>query len=209
MIDCPTRCFILTGPIGSGKTSALRAFVSRLAEVGLRVAAVAQPDLGRGPDRMASGFELELVSGAGGDLSRERIPLARSLGEGESPPEGGLSLGRFLFEAGAFERALGFVREVAGARPPLDVLGLDEIGGLELEGGGGLFPALCLALDAARAPGGPLLVLSAKARLAERLQGLVEGQGLSCALLSPPSAEALPGMDGFLAINLTAGRNAE
>jgi type II secretory ATPase GspE/PulE/Tfp pilus assembly ATPase PilB-like protein len=56
MIDCPTRCFILTGPIGSGKTSALRAAVARLAEAGRGVAAVSQPDLGRGPDRGALGF---------------------------------------------------------------------------------------------------------------------------------------------------------
>jgi nucleoside-triphosphatase THEP1 len=209
MIDCPTRCFILTGPIGSGKTSALRACVARLAQGGGRVAAVAQPDLGRGSDRGAFGFQMELIAGQGEKLVRERFPLARSLGEGEAPPPGRLCLGHFVFEAGAFERAFEFIREAASARPPLDALGLDEMGALELEGGGGLFPALGLALDAARLPGGPLLLLAAKERLAKRLRGLAEGRGLPCALISPPSVDALFEMDGFLPINLTAGRETE
>jgi hypothetical protein len=134
---------------------------------------------------------MELVRGQGKKLLRERLPLARSRGEGEAPPPGSLCLGHFVFEAGTFERALGFIREAASARPSLDALGLDEIGALELEGGGGLFPALDLALDAACLPEGPLLLLAAKARLAERLEELAGERGLSFALISPPSVEAL------------------
>jgi nucleoside-triphosphatase THEP1 len=191
MIDCPTRCFILTGPIGSGKTSVLRAAIARLAGVGCRVAAVSQPDLGRGPNRGALGFEMELMKGQGEKLLHERLPLARSRGEGEAPPPGRLCLGHFVFEAGAFERALGFIREAASARPPLDALGLDEIGALELEEGRGLSPALGLALDAACLPEGPLLFLAAKERIVERLEELAGERGLSFARISPPSVEAL------------------
>jgi hypothetical protein len=184
------RCLILAGPIGSGKTSGLGALLRAFSSEGRRIAAVLQPDTGRGPDRVARGFEMEFLSSAGGvasgALSSERIALARELPDGpaSSGPLGAdeFALGHFLFEAAAFRRAEAFVRaELAAAalRGGLDALGLDEIGSLELKRKEGLWPCLDLALASAAAGSGPsLLVCASRDSNAGGLRDLAAAAGL-------------------------------
>ncbi len=123
---------ILQGPPRSGKTTALRRLLARSRARQLRVGGFLA--LGRWTDGRRAGFDLEPC--AGGAV----VPLCRA----ETPPDGpaevaldeprGPRVGRFRFtRAGlrAGRRAL----EAAAADPP-DLAVVDEIGFLELEGGG-------------------------------------------------------------------------
>lgn len=169
----PASCLILSGPIGSGKTTALRSLVADRAERGERVAAALQPDRGRGPDGVALGFQMELLSSASGRLVSERMDLAVSRAQGlvqgrgaESPlGDGRFVFGRFDFRVASFARAEAFLREELGPSdaegPAVDVVGLDEIGRLELDLVAGLRPCLDLALRAIEGGGGPSLLVCA------------------------------------------------
>jgi nucleoside-triphosphatase THEP1 len=197
-------CIILSGPIGSGKTRSLKKLVGDLAASGHRVAAVAQPDIGRRPDGGALGFELELMEGALGALRSERLPLARELSPGELPSTGTLTLGRFAFEPESFALAAGFFgRVLAGPALP-EALGLDEIGRLELGLGKGLREALDLCLAAAAGEGGRagprLLICASRDAFAVELGLLAESRGLAVELIGRE------GLTAGLAIALEALR---
>jgi hypothetical protein len=153
------------------------------------VAAACQSDTGRRGGGLASGFDLELLSSAEGRLVSERFFLMRELKPGEAPGPGEGSIGRFAYDPGAFARAESFFR---GALSEADVLGLDEIGALELARGEGLRPCLDLALDAF-AGGEPrrrrLLVCAARDGNVGALRELVEARGLAVSVYEP---ELLP-----------------
>jgi nucleoside-triphosphatase THEP1 len=188
----PRSCVLLTGPIGSGKTRSLRMAVEQLAQAGRRVAAVIQPDEGRRPDGAATGFSMEFLSGAEGRLKAERIALARELREGELPAAGSLALGRFVFEPAVFARAESFFSEAMDGEGGPEVLGMDEIGRLELQRGDGLMPCLELVLEAVAGGSGPrLLVCSAREDCVAELRHLVQAAGLRTETFEPPRVHEL------------------
>jgi nucleoside-triphosphatase THEP1 len=154
-------CLAISGPVGSGKTTSLRAALAALARRGHGLVAIIQPDIGRGADGLALGFELELLSAGGGELVSERLPLALAAGAPRDLSVPGAAFGRFVFDDSAFARAEAFLRVRLAAQPRPELLALDEIGRLELARGGGLAPCLELALGAAAAPEGPRLVILA------------------------------------------------
>jgi nucleoside-triphosphatase THEP1 len=178
-MDLPRSCIILTGPIGSGKTCALRRIIEELAFAGRRVSALLQPDRGRGPDGVALGFSMEFLSGAGGRLVAERVELARELGSGELPAAGFLELGRFVFDRSAFARAGDFMMKALGAKEGPEALGIDEIGRLEMLRGEGLADCLERALAAVANEGGArVLLCSAREDCVLELRHLAQASGL-------------------------------
>ena len=105
------RCCILSGPIRSGKTGALRVWARREA-----VAGFLSPD---GPEGR------QIVNAATG----EALPF--EAGEGEAAVQ---AVGRFRFLDSAFAAGADWIR--AGLRAGRPWLLMDEIGPLELGGGG-------------------------------------------------------------------------
>jgi hypothetical protein len=133
------------------------------------------------------GFGLELLSSSGGKLASELLPLARDSGSGPPPASGEFVLGRFAFDLKAFARALSFLRDkltVSGTGGCPEILGLDEIGRLELDRKAGLWPCLELALAAASRKDGPRLLCCAarEGESSDRLRDLVSSAGLDVAL---------------------------
>jgi nucleoside-triphosphatase THEP1 len=175
----PRVCVILTGAIGSGKTSAMRAIFEALAADGRRASAVIQEAKGRRPDGAALGFEMEYLKASGGRIEAERVDLARELKEGELPIPGCLALGRFVFERGAFAGAERFVRSALEGKGKAEALGLDEIGRLEMLRGEGLMDCLELALAALAGAAGPrVLVCSAREDSVVELLRMAQEAGL-------------------------------
>jgi nucleoside-triphosphatase THEP1 len=202
MADRPSSCIILTGPLGSGKTVELRSALGSLAASGRDVAAVIQPGFGRGPDGLATSFAMELLLSSGdGSLSSDRFPLARELAPGEevalqqAAPQR-QTLGRFVFETGAFARAEAFVQSALDTRSSLEVFGLDELGRLELRRREGLRPCLDLALAALAASEGRLaLICAAREDCLPELRDLARSIGLKTETIRPPrSEEAIAGV---------------
>jgi nucleoside-triphosphatase THEP1 len=110
--------FILSGPIDSGKTSALTQLVTQIKNSEETVAGVLSPKLYH--NGKFSGYDLALIR------QETEVPLARL-----QPGPGTFALGRFHFSRSAF-------RELSAELnpPPPSVFILDEIGPLELSGGG-------------------------------------------------------------------------
>ena len=188
----PRACVLVTGPIGSGKTRSLRLAVEQLAQAGRRVTAVVQPDEGRRPDGAATGFSMEFLSGAEGRLKAERIALARELRDGEFPAAGSLALGRFVFEQAVFAKAESFFSEAMEGEGSPEVLGMDEIGRLELQRGDGLMPCLELALEAIASDAGPrLLVCSAREDCVAELRHLAQAAGLRTETFELPRVQEI------------------
>jgi nucleoside-triphosphatase THEP1 len=124
---------VLSGPVHGGKTTLLRRATSSWAARGLRCAGFLSPavtdDAGEG------GYDLvEFATG-------RRRPYLRRHG-----PDGAERVGPFVFVPETLARAREIIR-ASGTSEPLVV---DEVGPLELEGGG-LWPALGEALGRADA----------------------------------------------------------
>jgi nucleoside-triphosphatase THEP1 len=119
---------VLTGPVHAGKTGFLERAVSVWTRRGLAVAGFlspAAPDAPGGP-----GYDLVEIGSA------RRRPYLRRQG-----PPGAERVGPFVFVPETIERA----RTIIRSSRPEELLVVDEIGPLEL-GGGGLWPALRDAL---------------------------------------------------------------
>jgi nucleoside-triphosphatase THEP1 len=121
----PRWVAILTGPRGSGKTSACVRLADRARESGLDCAGIVSPARLRGGTK--TGIDVvDLRTG-------ERRPLADAhpLAPGRGP-------GPYLFD----ERSIEWGRARLDAACPCDILIVDEIGPLELDRGGGWASAM-------------------------------------------------------------------
>jgi hypothetical protein len=144
---------------------------------------------------------MELLSSSNGSLASELFPLARELAPGEEAalrqvaPGGQFApardlLGRFVFETEAFAAAELFFKNALKPRRGPEVLGLDELGRLEMLRRAGLRPCLDRALAALADPGGPLVLLcAAREECVPELRRLVESAGLALETICPPRSE--------------------
>ena len=184
------RCVIISGPIASGKTTALRLVMASLAEEGRNVRAILQPADARREDGKALGFSLELLAGAKGNLSARRERLAWESGPGEQLDGDTLRFGRFCFAASAFSLAEAFIRDSVREPRGAEIIGIDEIGRVELERAAGLKPALDIALESAARPHGPMLVVAARDDNAPALRHYMEAFGIGASLAEASDPEA-------------------
>ncbi len=115
------RVAILTGEVGSGKTTAAAAVVDGLRARGARVGGFLA--VGRLAGGRRTGFDLRDVA------TGETWPLCRESAE----PSGATRWNRFSFVDETLARGRGILAEAAATA---HVIVVDEIGGLELSGGG-------------------------------------------------------------------------
>jgi nucleoside-triphosphatase len=120
--------FILSGPIDSGKTSALIQLVTQLRNSGTTVGGILTPKMYHNSEFI--GYDIELIR------QELRLPLARLQPEPET-----FTLGRFYFFQSTFHSLL---TELGTPLPSIFIL--DEIGPIELNGGG-FAPALPAVLN--------------------------------------------------------------
>ncbi len=209
---------IITGPKGSGKTSALRLRVYGTLVDRQPLCAVYQRQTGRNADGIGRAFELEALSWVGGtsaDYVKRLLcvqatdPLVETYREnGFSPTE---PLGPFLFDTSVFQTALDVVRRFL--REPVGrsrVFFLDELGKLELERSRGLFPLVELivqAIQADRRRGlNSRLVCAARLDTLDLLEALFSRWGLPFSLTTlTPRGNPLPPRSS----PRTAGRSGE
>jgi nucleoside-triphosphatase THEP1 len=142
---------ILTGPLHAGKTTFLRIVIPKLQSGGLQVGGYATPSLWSGG--RVEGYDL-VDFGAGG-----RLPFLRREGRPSWP-----KVGPFLLIPQGLRRAVGIIRRA----PLTGLLAVDEVGRLELQGGG-VRKALDMAL-AVRT--GPTLLVVRETILASLLASL-------------------------------------
>lgn len=150
------RTVLVVGPRSSGKTGYVRAVAERARAAGLGVAGFAS--VGEWEDGTKARFHLEDLADSG-----RRLLLA------SVHPDPGLDLrtGRYHLSSAAFEEADRLLRTALDA----DVVCMDEIGPLELRGGG-FRPGLEFML--ANHQG--ILVLTCRPRVTESLRRLVDGR---------------------------------
>jgi nucleoside-triphosphatase THEP1 len=182
---------ILSGKVGSGKTSSLRSLAEAATAEGYRVAAVLQRDKDRGPDGIGLGFSMECLSGEQFTLYSESMDLAREKQSEDIPSADMILHGHFAFDAAAFSNALTFISAALDGVECPALIGLDEIGKLELERGEGLRACLDAALAAgSRADGPRLLVLTARSLNVPEIRRLVEASGFRTAEFHAEDQEA-------------------
>ena len=181
------RLFLLTGPIGAGKTTALCAFAELAARAGLCLGGILTPAR---KDHLGAkeGIEaLDLLTGERRDLARR------------SAPDQLATVGHWWFDqevmAWAVQRALQALHR------PCAVVLVDEIGPLELDKGRGFYPVL---QQLPRAPS-PTVVLVVRDGLAVRLQSHLAGLKPQFLALSKANRDRMPGQL-LLAIQGDAGR---
>ncbi len=143
----------VTGPPGSGKTTALAELAAWVASEGLRAEGFVQPTVGiRTPRRRgAPGYDLRHL---GSDTT---LPFARR----DRSSRGAIP---YTFDAEALDRAHGWVRTALADDPP-HLLVLDEFGRVEAEGGGHM--ALWPAVEAADPA---IVVVAVRQGVVERVQ---------------------------------------
>jgi nucleoside-triphosphatase THEP1 len=129
---------VLTGPVHGGKTTFLEGAWPRWSARGLSCAGFLSPVVT--DEEGGTGYDLLEIP------SLLRRPFLRRRGE-----PGAERTGPFAFVPGALERARAILRDPGR----LDLVVVDEVGPLELEGGG-LWPAL---RDAVRRPAGTILLV--------------------------------------------------
>ena len=127
------RLIIVSGPINSGKTTYLHRLIEHYTQQGLSVGGVTAEALYEGERKW--GYDVRDVR------TGDRTALVRSAGDIPSPEERLQRVGRFVI----LESGLEFTRKVLEAGLGCDILCLDEVGPLEMEGGGHL-PALKMLL---------------------------------------------------------------
>ena len=138
------RLTILSGPRGQGKTSRLCEYAAAMADRGRTVGGIASPAVYENDRRI--GYDLlDLRSG-----SRRR--LSRIAAEPGSSP----TVGVFQFDDAAINAGNRAI--VSALRDGVDVLAIDEVGPLELDGGGWA-PGVRLALQSHETPGELILVV--------------------------------------------------
>ncbi len=151
---------LLSGPPRGGKTGRAVEIARRARAAGRRVAGFVAHGSFR--DGVRSGFDLELL-----DEGR-RVPLSRATAvppgpvEVERSADGSERVGRFLLSAAGLEAGRRALADVAGA----DLVIVDEVGWLELEGGG-CDRALAALLEEEPAA---LIVLVVRQELVERVR---------------------------------------
>ena len=157
---------ILSGPINSGKTTYLHRLIAQTAQAGRSlggITAEAVYEEGR-----KTGYDVQNVT------TGQRRPLVRSGGQGDAGAETA-SAGSEAQRVGRFyllESGLVFAREVLQAALGMELLCLDEIGPLEIKGGGHM-PALKMLLGEYR---GTLIVV-AREGVAEKLSQMAKEYG--------------------------------
>ena len=143
---------IVSGTRGQGKTTLVRQYAADVAAAGRSVGGVVSPAIFEHGERV--GYDLlDLRSGSQG-------PLARVVTLPSETP----TIGTFRFDEAAL--AAGNAAIVSAVQDGLDVIAIDELGPLELEGKGWAL-ALAFALHACRAE--QELVVAVRASLADRL----------------------------------------
>jgi nucleoside-triphosphatase THEP1 len=143
---------IVSGTRGQGKTTLVRQYVADAVAAGRSVGGVVSPAVFEHGER--AGYDLlDLRSG------RQR-PLARVVTSPAETP----TIGTFRFDEAAL--AAGNAAIVSAVQDGLDVIAIDELGPLELEGKGWA-PALAFALQACRTE--QELVVAVRASLADKL----------------------------------------
>ena len=127
------RLIIVSGPINSGKTTYLHSLIEHYTRQGLCVGGVTAEALYEGGQK--SGYDVRDIR------TGTQAALVRSTGDIPGPEERLQRVGRFVI----LESGLEFTRKVLEAGLGCDILCLDEVGPLEMEGGGHL-PALNMLL---------------------------------------------------------------
>lgn len=185
-----SSCVIIAGPIASGKTTTLRSLMAALSAEGRLVRAIAQVADARRADGKALGFSMEFLDGTEGAFTVRRERLAWEPAPGEKLEDGAILFGRFCFATLAFSLAEEFIREAVEGPRRAEIIGIDEIGRLELERAAGLNHALDIALENAARPHGPLLVLTARDDAATLLRQYAEARGVGTSLADAADPDA-------------------
>lgn len=166
---------LVTGAVGSGKTSSLRLALRLLGGEGLAVRAVLSEATERLTEGYALGFDACFYEISGDARSSaepvHRVPLAR-----RSAPESGAGSLRerikpFAFSSDAFSRAREFL---SGPLARADLTAIDEIGPLELRESGGFWPILS---DWLLTEKGEILIATVRPALAVELSERLCGPG--------------------------------
>jgi len=177
------RFALVTGDIGSGKTTVAGRVVERARQQGLSVAGLWCPA------RLVAGIKtgIEAV-----DLTRDerRLLAARNDLEGEKElllTRPGPHTGRYTFDPEILAWANRVLAGAAAARP--DLLMVDEIGPLELERGEGLAPVLLDLADGSV----PRALLVVRERLLENLKARLDiAASTAVFLVEQDTRETLP-----------------
>jgi nucleoside-triphosphatase THEP1 len=125
------RILLVTGPVGSGKTSHLEALAATARERGESIAGV------------LTSYRLENGRRAGLEICDLHTGRTRALAwarEASDPRAGPFDRARWRFDP----VGLDWAARVLATSPPVDLLVIDELGPLEFDQGLGLSPALAL-----------------------------------------------------------------
>jgi nucleoside-triphosphatase THEP1 len=184
-------CIVLTGSMGSGKTTTLRSLMESLGAEGRCVCAVLQTADARRPDGRAFGFSMAFLSACDGNRTCRSEQLARELAPGEILQDGMIGFGRFSFDTAVFLKAQEFIQTGMAGPPRADIVGIDEIGRLELFRDGGLRNTLDSALKHVGRSKVPLIVLSVREDCVPDLRRLVEAAGVETVLVEKLDIDAI------------------